>query len=80
MKWTLAAAKDKLSEVIRKTAAGPQAITVRGQRAAVVLSPDAYDRLVDPDRPQSFKDWLLSGPKVDLEFERRKDGHRDVEL
>ena len=44
--WQLQEAKARFSELMRGAAAtGPQTITVRGRRAAVVLSADDYDRL-----------------------------------
>ena len=44
--WQLQEAKARFSELMRGVAAtGPQTITVRGHRAAVILSADDYDRL-----------------------------------
>ncbi|HYF23067.1 MAG TPA: type II toxin-antitoxin system Phd/YefM family antitoxin [Caulobacteraceae bacterium] len=82
MNWTLASAKDHLSEVVRRASTvGPQTISVRGEDAAVLLSKADFDRLVDPDRPKTIKDWLLNGPKLEgVEFERAEGGHRDVDL
>jgi prevent-host-death family protein len=45
---------------------GPQTVTLRGQRAAVVLSAEDYDRLVS-SKP-SFVEHLLSGPAWDDDF------------
>ena len=39
MKWSLATAKNRLSEVVRQAKRhGPQVISVRGEESAVVLS------------------------------------------
>ena len=74
MIWSLAKAKNNLSEVIRRSRSeGPQAISIHGQDAAVILSAEDYRRLKDPDAPRDFKAWLLSpGPSlegVDLEHD-----------
>ena len=47
--WQVQEAKARFSELVRDAAeSGPQTITVRGRRAAVVLSADDYDRLKRP--------------------------------
>ncbi len=75
MTWSLAKAKDNLSEVIRRSRTeGPQEISIHGQDAAVVLSAEDFRRLKDPRASRDFKDWLLNGPSlegVDLERDRR---------
>ncbi len=75
MTWSLARAKDNLSEVIRRSRTeGPQEISIHGQDAAVVLSAEDFRRLKDPRASRDFKDWLLSGPSlegVDLNRDRR---------
>ncbi len=61
MEWPLQDAKNRLSELIRRAREeGPQVVTLRGARAAVVLSAETFDRLT-ADRP-SLVDHLLSGP------------------
>ncbi len=67
MAWTLATAKNQLSEVVRKARdEGPQTITVRGRDAAVLISQDAYAALVPAaGAPKDFKEHLLSFPKID---------------
>ena len=63
MTWSLAKAKDNLSEVIRRSRTeGPQEISIHGQDAAVVLSAEDFRRLKDPRASRDFKDWLLNGP------------------
>lgn len=82
MKWSLAEAKNQLSEVVRRASRqGPQTISVRGEDTAVVVSKADYDRLRDPKRPRDFKEWLLSGPALDdLDLERDQSPSRDVDL
>ncbi len=82
MKWSLATAKNRLSEVVRQAKRhGPQMISVRGEESAVVLSKADYDRLSDPQRPKTFKEWWLSGPSLEgLDLERDQSPARDVDL
>ncbi len=82
MRWSLAEAKNQLSEVVRRASLqGPQTISVRGEDTAVVLSRADFERLRDPERPRDFKAWLLSGPSLDgLELERDQTPARDVDL
>jgi prevent-host-death family protein len=64
MDWPLQDAKNRFSEVVQRARReGPQTVTLRGERAAVVLSAADYDALVR-DRP-SLVDDLLSGPAWD---------------
>lgn len=61
--WQLQEAKARLSEVVRQAReAGPQAITVRGQAQAVVLSAEDYARLTQPK--SSFLQFMRSSPLV----------------
>ena len=79
--WQVQEAKTRFSELMRGAAEeGPQTITVRGQRAAVVLSVDDYDRLKRP-KP-SLAAFLRSSPLagVELNLERDQSLPRDVEL
>ena len=65
-KWTLAEAKARFSEVVRRAnVQGPQVVTYRGIDTAVVISVEEFRRM-KPERP-SFIDVLLSGPKLDDE-------------
>ena len=64
MDWPLQDAKNCFSEVVQRARReGPQTVTLRGERAAVVLSAADYDALTR-DRP-SLVDDLLSGPDWD---------------
>jgi prevent-host-death family protein len=80
MVWTLAAAKDQLSEVVRRAVdQGPQIISIRGKDTAVVLSKAEYDALLPAER--SFKEHLLAFPKVDdLDLTRDQTPSRDFEF
>jgi len=73
--WSVAKAKDNLSEVIRRSRTeGPQEISLHGEAAAVVLSAEDFRHLKDPRASRDFKDWLLNGPSlegVDLDRDRR---------
>jgi prevent-host-death family protein len=61
MDWQLQDAKNRFSELVQRALhEGPQTVTLRGERAAVVLSAQAYDALV-AERP-SLVDHLLADP------------------
>lgn len=61
MEWQLQDAKNRFSELVQKARKeGPQTVTLRGERAAVVLSAEAFDALT-ADRP-TLVDHLLAGP------------------
>jgi prevent-host-death family protein len=67
MNWHLQDAKNNFSKLVQRARdEGPQTVTLRGQRAAVVLSAEDYDRLVS-SKP-SFVEHLLSGPAWDDDF------------
>jgi prevent-host-death family protein len=84
MDWPLQDAKNRFSEVVQRARReGPQTVTLRGERAAVVLSAADYDALVR-DRP-SLVDDLLSGPAwddalVDAIDARAKSPSRDAAI
>lgn len=64
MEWQLQDAKNQFSKVVQKARhEGPQIVTLRGERTAVVLSAHDYDAL-RAGRP-SLVDDLLSGPGWD---------------
>jgi prevent-host-death family protein len=82
LSWTLATAKDQLSEVIRRAEKdGPQTITVRGKEAAVILSKAEFDRL-DPRKPRrNFKEFLLAIPSLEgVDLTRDDTPAPDIEL
>jgi prevent-host-death family protein len=73
-------AKAKLSEVIRRAAAEPQEITVRGASAEVVISVADYQRLAETT--QNLGDFLRASPLygLDLDFSRDTSLPREVSL
>lgn len=84
MIWHLQDAKNNFSKVVQKARTeGPQTVTLRGERAAVVISAEEYDRLLGSKK--SFAEYLLSGPKWDDDFieeinRRSKVPSRDIEF
>ncbi|PYE87819.1 type II toxin-antitoxin system Phd/YefM family antitoxin [Phyllobacterium leguminum] len=67
MEWHLQDAKNHFSKVVQKARnEGPQVVTLRGERAAVVLSAADYDALIG-NRPDIIED-LLAGPAWDDEL------------
>ncbi|MHC2627242.1 prevent-host-death family protein [Bradyrhizobium huanghuaihaiense] len=82
MEWPLQDAKNQFSKVVQKARLeGPQVVTLRGERAAVVLSAADYDALRS-GRP-TLVDDLLAGPSWDDELaeavaRRAKTPSRDV--
>lgn len=78
--WQLQEAKNQLSEVIETAQVhGPQNITRHGQPRAVVMSAADYEAMTS-DRP-AFKDWLIGGPKLDidpLDLEPNRKGEGEV--
>ncbi len=84
MEWQLQDAKNQFSKVVQRARVeGPQFVTLRGERAAVVLSARDYDALT-ASRP-NIVDCLLSGPAWDDELaetvaQRAKIPSRGVEF
>jgi prevent-host-death family protein len=67
MNWHLQDAKNNFSKLVREAIKnGPQTVTLRGERAAVLVSADEYDRLTR-QRP-TMVDYLLNGPDFDDEL------------
>lgn len=70
--WPLQEAKAKLSELVDTALKkGPQQISRRGKRTVVVVPAEEWDRLTGAATP-TIKDWLLSGPRFDLDIPSRK--------
>ncbi len=66
MNWHLQDAKNNFSKLVQQAINdGPQTVTLRGQRAAVVVSADEYDRLIRSTPKRSLADHLLNGPLID---------------
>ena len=84
MNWSIQDAKNRFSEVVQRARReGPQTVTLRRKRAAVILSAADYDSLTQ-NRP-TLVDHLLSGPDWDDAFveavnARAKSPSRDVAL
>jgi prevent-host-death family protein len=79
--WKLEDAKARFSELVRRAHAdGPQAVTVRGRRAVVVLDADEYERLATPKPDLSFVDFLSRLGMEGLDLTRERDIGRDVNL
>jgi len=78
--WTIAEAKAKFSEVVRKAEReGPQEITRHGEETAVLVSKKEWDRKTKRKGTlaEFFANSPLRGSGIDLE--RLKDGPRENE-
>lgn len=70
MNWHLQDAKNNFSKVVQRARSeGPQTVTLRGERAAVVLSAEDYDRL--SGKKKSLAEYLLTGPSGMMILPRR---------
>ena len=77
--WQLQDAKNKLSELIeRAIQKGPQEITRRGKKAAVVLSSQQYARLLKGT--ETLAEFFRQSPLKGVKFDRVKDTLREVDL
>ena len=79
MKWKLAEAKNKLTEVVnRALEEGPQTITRRGDELVLISKAD-FKKLCGED--ESFADFLMTGPSLaGVELQRSDEVMRDVGL
>ena len=78
--WQVQEARARFSDLMTAAAEhGPQTIMIRGSRAAVVLSADAYDRLsrTKPSLARFLKESPLAG--VDLDLKRDRSAGRQVQ-
>jgi prevent-host-death family protein len=81
MGWQLQDAKARLSELVKLAQSeGPQAITVHGKPAVVVVSREEYERLAG--RKQKFTEFIRRSPLagVELELKRDRSAPRKVRL
>ena len=79
--WKLEDAKARFSEVVRRAHdEGPQAVTVRGRRAVVVVDAEAYDSMVRLQPATDIVSRLESVYVPGLDLERPRDTGRDVDL
>jgi prevent-host-death family protein len=79
--WTVADAKAHLSEVLDLAqSAGPQTITRRGQVAAVIVSPEEWQRKTH--RTGNLAEFFAASPLrgTELHVTRPKDHSRKVDL
>jgi prevent-host-death family protein len=76
-------AKARFSELVRPTRSdGPQHVTVHGRDEVVVISAEAFRRLVGAETGQALIDALQSSPYRDFEIEPTREAMpvRDVVL
>ena len=80
MVWQLQEAKQRFSELVRKTLLeGPQTVSRHGEAVVVVVSLDLYRRLSAPT--PDFKTYLAAAPDLEaLELSRDDRPARPVEL
>lgn len=80
--WTLAQAKDQLSEVVRRAVdQGPQTISVRGKETAVVMSKAEFEVRNPPASEADFKTFLLSIPSLEgADITRNPAPSRDIDI
>ncbi len=82
MTWTLAQAKDQLSEVVRRAVdQGPQTISVRGKETAVMISKAEFEARSGSVEEPDFKAFLLSIPSLEgADISRNPAPSRDIEI
>lgn len=81
-KWQLQDAKNRLSEVVRKTREeGPQTITLRGDDVVVVVAAEEYRKLSRRGKG-NLLDFFRKSPLAgsDLDISRSRDAGRAVKL
>jgi antitoxin Phd len=79
--WALQDAKNRLSEVVdRAIGEGPQAITRRGKKVAVLVSSEQFRKLASPKG--DLVSFLRSSPLVgaELDLTRDPDAGRETDL
>ena len=78
MSWQVQEAKQRFSELVRRTLEeGPQVVTRHGEEVVVVVAADEYRRSQPPER--DFKEFLMTGPSFDdLELDRSTDPPREI--
>ncbi|MEA2929091.1 MAG: hypothetical protein QOG38_1519 [Hyphomicrobiales bacterium] len=79
--WTVAEAKAKFSELLeRARATGPQTITKNGRTAAIVVSPEEWQRKTE--RVGTLADFFAASPlrNSGLKIVRKKQPPRLVKL
>jgi prevent-host-death family protein len=79
--WTVTEAKARFSELIEQAQSkGPQTITKRGRRAAIVVSADEWDK--KSKRSGNLAEFFAGSPlrESGLEIKRRRDEPRKTSL
>lgn len=79
--WQLQEAKNKFSQVVNLALnEGPQIITLRGKKTAVLISIDEYLRL--NRSPGTLSEFFRQSPLMDsgIDLERDKEEGRDIDL
>jgi len=87
MPWQLQEAKQKFSELVRRTLEeGPQVVTRHGEEVVVMVPADEYRRMTereDGEKKMDFKEFLMSAPEgLELIIPERppNDFPREVDL
>jgi prevent-host-death family protein len=80
--WQLQEAKQKFSELVRRTLEeGPQVVTKHGEEVVVVVPVEEFRRMSKDGEKMDFKEFLMSAPDLSvLDLERPKEFPRDVEM
>lgn len=80
MRWQLQEAKQRFSDLVRRTLdEGPQVVTRHGEEVVVVIPAQDYRR-AQHEAPD-FAEFILAGPDFDtLELGGERQFPRDVEL
>jgi prevent-host-death family protein len=79
--WKLEDAKARFSELVRRAHdEGPQAVTVRGRRAVVVMDAEEFERMAKPKPELPLVEFLESLHMEGLDLARERDLGREVEL
>jgi prevent-host-death family protein len=78
MLWQVQEAKQRFSELLRAAnSSGPQIVTRHGEEIAVVIDIAEFHRLRGDIA--DFKEFLRSGPDLDLELARQRDLPREID-
>jgi antitoxin Phd len=80
--WQLQEAKQKFSELVRRTLEeGPQVVTKHGEEVVVVVPVEQFRRMSKDGEKMDFKEFLMSAPDLSvLDLERPKEYPRDIDL
>jgi prevent-host-death family protein len=80
--WQLQEAKQKFSELVRRTLEeGPQVVTKHGEEVVVIVPVEEFRRMSKDGEKMDFKEFLMSAPDLSvLDLERPKEFPRDIDL